>query len=76
MLIDFCPWCGKHITPFMFTKMAIKDKQLRRMGYWFCSLRCYTEWHRRFYTKRSMFDVQFEGNPLENMPENLPMLPE
>jgi len=73
-MLNFCPWCGKHLTPFMFNKIFIKG--IRAAGFWFCSLRCYTEWHRRFHTKRSMFDVQFEGNPFENMPENLPMLPE
>ena len=74
MFIDMCPWCGKHITPFMFNKIFIRE--IRRKGFWFCSLRCYTEWHRRFYVKRSMLDLQFEGNPLENLPENLPMLNE
>ena len=73
-MLDYCAWCSRHLTPVMFNKMFIKD--IRNKGYWFCSLRCYTEWHRRFYVKRRMFNVQFEGNPLENMPENLPMLPE
>jgi len=66
MLIDFCPWCGQHITPFMFNKLFVKE--IRREGYWFCSLRCYTEWHRRFYIKRNMLNLQLEGNLLENLP--------
>jgi len=65
-MLDFCPWCNKHVTPFMFNKTFVKE--IRRSGYWFCSLRCYTEWHRRFYVKRNMLDLQFEGNPLENLP--------
>ncbi len=73
-MLNFCPWCGKHVTPYMFNKIFINE--IRRGGYWFCSLRCYTEWHRRFYVKRNMLNVQFEGNPFENIPENLPMLNE
>lgn len=35
MLIDFCAWCGKHITPFMFNKIATKE--LTKKPYWFCT---------------------------------------
>jgi hypothetical protein len=73
-MLNFCAWCGKHITPFMFNKMYTTE--ITKKPFWFCSLRCYTEWNRRFYVKRNMLDLQFEGNPLENMPENLPMLQE
>lgn len=65
-MLNFCAWCGKHITPLMFN--AIHIKEFRKVGYWFCSLRCYTEWHRRFYVKRQMLDLQLEGNPFENLP--------
>lgn len=65
-MLDFCAWCGKHVTPLMFNSIHIKE--IRRKGFWFCSLHCYTEWHRRFYVKRNMLNVQFEGNLLENLP--------
>ena len=65
-MLNFCAWCNKHITPLMFN--AVHAREIRKGGYWFCSLRCYTEWHRRFYVKRQMLDLQLEGNLLENLP--------
>lgn len=65
-MLNFCAWCNKHITPVMFNKVFTRE--IRKGGYWFCSLHCYTEWHRRFYVKRQMLDLQFEGNLLENLP--------
>lgn len=73
-MLNFCAWCNKHVTRFMFNSIYVKD--IRKCGYWFCSLRCYTEWHRRFFVKRSMLNVQLEGNPFENVSQNLPMLNE
>ncbi len=65
-MLDFCAWCNKHVTPFMFTKLYTDEICKRR--YWFCTLRCYTEWHRRFYVRRNMLNLQLEGNLLENLP--------
>ena len=66
MFFDYCAWCNRHITWFQFNR--IHTKEIRKGGYWFCSLRCYTEWHRRFYIKRNMLNLQLEGNLLENLP--------
>ena len=65
-MLKCCAWCNKHVTPLMFNKGVTRE--IRKGGYWFCSLHCYTEWHRRFYVKRNMLNLQVEGNLLENLP--------
>jgi len=60
-----CAWCATRISPFTRNRFFTPEI---KPGFWFCSLRCYTEWHRRFHVERKMLNVQFEGNPFENVP--------
>lgn len=60
-----CAWCATRISPWTRNRFFTPEI---KPGFWFCSLRCYTEWHRRFHVERKMLNVQFEGNPFENAP--------
>ena len=57
-----CAWCGKRITPL--TRNKISSDEIKGQEHWYCSPRCYTEWHRRHYTDRKLFNVLNEGSPL------------
>lgn len=64
-MLDFCAWCGKHITPLMFNSVYIKG--VRRTGYWFCSLRCYTAWDVKFRSERRTLNLNLEGRDLHEL---------
>ena len=57
-----CAWCSKRISPL--TRNKIGTRELRGTENWYCSPRCYTEWHRRHYTERKQFNLLNEGGPI------------
>jgi len=57
-----CAWCSRRITPF--TRNRLLSRDIKGSKHWYCSPRCYTEWHRRHYTDRKLFNVLNEGSPL------------
>lgn len=57
-----CAWDGKRISPF--TRNKLVSRELLGQEHWYCSPRCYTEWHRRHYQDRKQFNLLNEGNPL------------
>lgn len=57
-----CAWCGKRISPL--TRNKLLTRELQGSENWYCSPRCYTEWHRRHYQDRKQINLLNEGNPL------------
>ena len=57
-----CAWCSRRITPL--TRNRLLSRDIKGSEHWYCSPRCYTEWHRRHYTDRKLFNVLNEGSPL------------
>lgn len=56
-----CAWCGRRVSPL--TRNKLFTNELRGSENWYCSPRCYTEWHRRHYQDRRQFNLVNEGNP-------------
>ena len=57
-----CAWCGKRVSPL--TRNKLLTRELQGSENWYCSPRCYTEWHRRHHQDRKQFNLLNEGNPL------------
>ena len=57
-----CAWCSRRITPL--TRNKLLTKELKSSENWYCSPRCYTEWHRRHHQERKQINLLNEGNPL------------
>jgi hypothetical protein len=58
-----CAWCRARINRF-FARNKLVSRELHGQEHWYCSPRCYTEWHRRHYTERKQFNLLNEGGPL------------
>ena len=58
-----CSWCFRRVTKW-FTRNKLVSRELLGQEHWYCSPRCYTEWHRRHYQHRTQFNLLNEGGPL------------
>ena len=58
-----CSWCRARINRF-FTRNKLVSRELHGQEHWYCSPRCYTEWHRRHHQDRKQINLLNEGNPL------------
>lgn len=58
-----CSWCRTRINRY-FARNKLLTRELHGQEHWYCSPRCYTEWHRRHYQDRKQLNLLNEGNPL------------
>ena len=63
-----CSYCSRRVSPL--TRNRFLSTDLSKSGHWFCSPKCYLEFHRRFHTtERKQINILSEGEPLIKFPK-------